>query len=439
MIKIHIIQKLFYVKRLKKRFYNWSRTKLEKHQQNRLRKIISFTRRNSSYYKQLFPSEQPVSISDIPIMNKKTMMDNFNQIVTAELDRDSLIEYFLNQEKTGDYSKYQGKYSVGLSSGTSGNKSLTILSKKESDLYNCLLYARNGIPKNVQQKRILFALRRYNPTFMEVSSFGIHLVYIDYTLTGKEMVDLINSKNLNVLAGPPSLLEIIARLYDEINHKIDAIISYAEVLSDFAKNKLEDIFKAPVVQIYQGSEGFIASTCKNGNLHLNEDVLFFEFEKLENHFGLAKNIILTDLYRTTQPILRYQMDDILEMSSEPCECGSCFQVIEKIQGRKDDVFHLKNNEGEIRFLFPDYIRRAINQASDQILEYQAIQKSPELIEIRLILSDKSDRIKIIKTIMNNLKSWAKKLGANLGVVEFSDREPEKNPVSKKLIRVQRRF
>jgi putative adenylate-forming enzyme len=315
-------------------------------------------------------------------MDKTIMMHHFDELNTAGLQKHKLIEFQFGQEKEGTLKLYQGKYSVGVSSGTSGNKGLTVLSAQERAMYSCLLWARNGIPNYVKSRKVLFALRTNNPAFMEVQSFGIQLVYVDYTHPVQDLIKLINGKKLNIIAGPPSLLSMIARHSKSIKHLIEAVISYAEVLTDEVRGELEKSFCAPVVQIYQGSEGFIGSSCRLGQLHLNEDVIKVELEDMPDNIGEAKNVILTDLYRTTQPIIRYRLNDILEISTKPCACGSCFRVIERIHGRADDIFHLKNPGAETRYLFPDYVQRAIIHASDDILEYQAIQHSIDSIELR---------------------------------------------------------
>lgn len=436
---MNIIQKLFSIRKLQQQFYKWNREKLESHQKKQLKKIIEFSRKNSEYYNNLFSGLDEVTLEQIPIITKSEMMDNFNQINTKNLKKEELIAFTITQEKKGQYSRFQGEYSIGLSSGTSGNKALTVLSQNESDLYNCLLFSRNGIPKSVKNRRILFALRRNNPTFKEISNFGIHLVYINYTLSVEEIIKLINDKKLNILSGPPSLLEIISSKKNQIDHPIEAVISYAEVLSKTTREKLEEIFGLSIIEIYQGAEGFIASTCRCGSLHLNEDVLLIETLDVEDKIGNAKNLIITDLYRTTQPIIRYEMNDIIELQESNCKCGSCFRVIKKIHGRSDDVFHLKNSQGDISYLFPDYVRRSINQASPEIEEYQAIQKAIDKIEIRLVLKNERNREIIEKKIIENLNFWVEKLDAELGNVEFSMEKPEKNPRSKKLIRVIRRF
>jgi putative adenylate-forming enzyme len=372
-------------------------------------------------------------------MDKNTMMNHFDEINTVALRKNELIEFQLKQEKEGTLNLYDDKYSVGVSSGTSGNKGLTVLSKTEREGYSLLLWVRNGIPRHIKERKVLFTLRTNNPAFMEVQRFGIHLVYADYTRLPEELIGLINSKKLNILAGPPSLLSMIARQNSSIDHRIEAIISYAEVLDDETKEELVKSFGSPVFQIYQGSEGFIGSSCRMGRLHLNEDIVLVELEDTEDSIGKAKNVVLTDLYRTTQPIIRYSLNDILEISPEPCECGSCFRVIERIHGRANDVFLLKGKGGEVHYLFPDYVQKSIIHSSDLILEYQAIQHSIDFIEIRLVLKDGSNCLVIEEAIKDKLQGWASKAGGELGKVVFTYKLPERNPRSKKLIRVMRKF
>jgi len=436
---LNIISRLLLARRLNNQFYRWDEATLRKHQAERISYLFDYIKKYSPYYQLVLSKKNEFSISTVPKIDKTEMMEHFNEINTAGLRRDDLVEFRIQQEKEGRLGLYRGKFSVGLSSGTSGNKSLTVLSKNEREMYSCLLWSRSGIPEKVKGRRVLFALRTNNPVFMEVGTFSVKLIYVDYTHPPEELVRLINEKNLNILAGPPSLLSMIARHRASILHRVDALISYAEVLSDRTKANLEKAFGAPVVQIYQGAEGFIGSTCRKGRLHLNEDTILVELDDAGDTIGQAKNALITDLYRTTQPILRYSLNDILEISSKPCECGSCFRVIERIHGRADDIFHLKGPDGKIHFLFPDYVRRSISHASDEILEFQAIQHSIESIEIRLVLKEATDRIAIERTVRDNLQWWARKAGGELGEIRFSTDLPERNPQSKKLIRVVRTF
>ncbi len=434
---MNILQKMLLIRRLNHQFYTWDRQQLQAHQQGRLQVILRWARRRSPYYGSLLRENHPWA--NVPIMDKATMMEHFDDINTEALDRDTLRQFRMTQERTGSVELYQRRYSVGLSSGTSGNQGLTVLSRNEQQRYGCLLFARSGIPASIRPKNVLFALRLNNAAFQQVQSFGVTLVYVDYTRPIAELVRMINERKLNILAGPPSLLALLAAEADQIDHRVDAIVSYAEVLDENTKGKLERVFGGPVVQIYQASEGFIGSTCRRGSLHLNEDVLFPEVLDTEDPEGDAKNILITDLYRTTQPIIRYKMNDLLELDPKPCACGSCFRVIQRIHGRQDNVFLLQDTQGQWRHLFPDYIRRSIIHASPVISSYQALQTAPDRIEIRLALPPEMDKQPLEQAITDNLAYWIHRIGAQQPTIYFSDVHPERNAQSGKMIRVVRCF
>lgn len=434
---MNLLQTAWYVYQLRRRFYHWSKERINVHQKQRLAEILHHAVNHSPYYGSL-PAAQKLEFAGFPIMNKAAMMEYFNEINTAGLKRDELVAFRIKQEKAGLSHLFAEKYSVGLSCGTSGNKVLTVLSPAEREAYGCLLFARNGIPAHIKDKRILFALRINNPAFMEVTRFGVTMIHVDYTKPPEEMIQIIREKRLNILAGPPSLLAMLAQRRGQIDHPVDALVSYAEVLEPQLKQQLETIFAAPVVQIYQGAEGFIGSTCRAGNLHLNEDVIFVEETDANDPAGKIKNLLITDLYRKTQPMIRYALNDLVEFSDAPCPCGSSYRVISCIHGRSDDVLHINATDGTIRYLFPDYVCRAINQASDAIMEYQACQHAPDKLEIRLVLKNGADKQTIETTVRQNLCDWIAKIGGEPGDIYFTETPPQKNPRSQKMIRVVRK-
>ncbi len=436
---MNILQKAFLIHKLNKQFYHWDRRKLQLHQEQRLTELLQFIGKHSPFYHELSSRRSRLEFHELPVINKAIMMEFFDRINTVGLKREELTAFKIREEKADNLGLFNGEYSVGLSSGTTGNKGLTILSREEQEAYSCLLFARSGIPSAVKKRRIFFALRTNNPAFAEITRFGITMIHVDYTHPLKYYIDLINNKRLNILAGPPSLLHMIAKNRNQIYHRIETLISYAEVLEPEVRRELELAFNAPVIQIYQGAEGFIGSTCKEGRLHINEDTILVEEKDVQDPSGRVKSLIITDLYRKTQPIIRYAMNDLVELEDTPCPCGSSFRVIRFIHGRCDHLFFLQGADGNILYLFPDYIRRSINQASDEIIEYQVFQHSISSTEVRLTLKEGADRASIEKTIGQNLSFWTNKIGGDLGEVTFNAKPPEKNQQSQKFIRVVRLF
>ena len=116
-------------------------------------------------------------------------------------------------------------------------------------------------------------------------------------------------------------------------------------------------------------------------------------------------------------------------------------MIEKIIGRTDDLFWTKQKECEdLQCVFPDYIRRAIITSSEEIEDYQAIQKNFDKILVRINLkSENSDKDKIVNVIRRNIKyvfSSYKCIEPEINVV-FE--KPKRNINSNKLIRIMRDF
>ena len=413
---------------------HWSADRLRRHQRHRVTALLRYVRRRSPYYRELL-APGPLTLERVPLMDKAEMMSAFDAINTAGLHRDELVSFRIDQERRGHTDLFEGRYAVGLSSGTSGNKVLTVLSPWERARYASLLWARSGLPREIQHPRVLFALRTNNPAFTAVTTLGVQLVYVDYFVPVADLVQLVNNHQLNVLAGPPTMLTLLAEEHRSFTSRIEAVVSYAEELDDTTRRRISEAFDAPVVEIYQGAEGMVGFTCSAGSLHLNEDVTLVELLDAGDEIGDTRRAVITDLYRRTQPFIRYQLNDLLELEDAPCACGSAFRRIRRIHGRADSVLCLRGlDDGEVR-LMPDYIRRSVNQASQEILEYQVVQWGVDDIEIRLSLEPGADRTRIERTIRANLAHWAGRAHGQLSTLRFTQTPPTPDATSHKLVRV----
>src|SRR5262249_38755482 len=75
--------------------------------------------------------------------------------------------------------------------------------------------------------------------------------------------------------------------------------------------------------------------------------------------------------------------------SRACPCGSDFRVIDRIEGRCDDILYFEDRKGGMRPFFPDTIRRMALLASDRITDYQAVQREPGELTLHLVAPDSS--------------------------------------------------
>ena len=392
----------------KYRFKFWPTGSIKKYQENKSKEIARYAVQHSNFFKEFYRQHDIEEFSSLPILNKKIMMDHLSEYNTLQLKKDELIEFALNVEKTRNFSIRFNGINIGMSSGTSGNKGIVITTKKEENYIKAMYASRLVFPKK-EKLNCAFILRVNTPAF-NYNRAGNRLTYISQLQSMRKITQQLEALKPNVVSAPPSMLKLLANELMKNSLKINPklLYSYAEILYPDIKHYLEKSFQCQVHEIYQGSEGCYALTCSQGNLHINEDMvlleLFDENGKPTKKGEPCYKLLVTDLHKKSQPIIRYELNDIITLSKEKCSCGSNFRVIENIQGRADDMFWgLLKNSRKPHFIFQDFIARAIISVSEDIEEYQAIQHSYTDITINVQLRKKSEKYYIEKQIVARLR------------------------------------
>jgi phenylacetate-CoA ligase len=84
--------------------------------------------------------------------------------------------------------------------------------------------------------------------------------------------------------------------------------------------------------------------------------------------GQPGEIVFTNLIGDTHPLLRYRSGDIGRLiRSEPCECGSTFVRIERIEGRADDMLWYRG----VNF-FPSAVEEIVRRRPELSPEYRIV-------------------------------------------------------------------
>ncbi|NHJ46935.1 MAG: hypothetical protein FK733_04025 [Asgard group archaeon] len=429
----------------KKRFNRWDKNEIQTYQVEKAKDTVKFVFNNSTFFKKHYHNCNLDDVWNLPTVNKKTMMDNISDYNTVGLSKQQLIDFTNRIEKEQNYNERLESYNVAMSSGTSGNRGIVITSPKEEKYLQAAFFARFSFPR-IFRIKWAFLLRITTPAF-QVKRFGQELTHISLQLTHEKILDKLQKFRPNILSAPPSMLKILAKDITEGRLKIKPkrVVSYAEVLEPEVKLELEEIFNTQIHQIYQGSEGSIGLTCKCGSLHVNEDLVKLQLLNKDDSLTQPGNpcfqSIVTDLHKTSQPIIRFELNDIITISPDRCQCGSNFRVIEQIMGRADDLFWSKRKDTEeLQYIYPDYIRRAIISSSNNIDEYQAIQKNFEKVLVRLLLKSKNVvKEDIKKAIQTNIADVFRKYNCREPTIEVRFEKPQRNIYSNKLIRIHCEF
>ncbi len=388
-----------------------SKKSIEAYQLKELQSLTDYARQHSDFYNETLNGKHIRELSDIkslPIINKTVMMENFDRLNTAGLKKDEVMAVAVEKELNKDYlGYYKDEFVIGLSSGTSGNKGLYITPKVLTERLPFVFLARSGIPLRYLPFKILFMLRVFSQGFNDINSPFISLNYLSTMAPTEQIIADINQRKINILMAPPSLCRLLIPLAHKLNKPLKMIVTYAEVLEKEEKDRLSEVFECKVIEIYQGSEGQFASACSLGNLHINEDLIFIELLDEHNHevtdpHVVADHMIVTNLVNRAQPLIRYEMNDLIVLD-DPCPCGSSFRTIEKILGRNDDILYFKKKDGSIQHIFPDLFSRWIITSSENIREYKVIQHSDHSLEILLDPITQREQNELIREVTARMK------------------------------------
>jgi putative adenylate-forming enzyme len=391
----------------------WARLEgdsLEQFQNARAQKLTRWVRANSGFYRQHWTGFDLENWHELPCVDKSLMMAHFSAFNTLGITRESAFELALRAERDRNFAPTIQGCTVGLSSGTSGHRGLFLVSPLEQASWAGVILAR-ALPRfRVTGERIAFFLRS-NSNLYEQVGLGrwLQFRYFDLMRPLEDSVNTLNSFQPTILVAPPSMLELLAREQLAGKLKIDPnpLISVAEVLEPQDRDRFEAVFQAPVRQIYQATEGLLAVSCSHNSLHLQEDVVAVQLELIPGSESRFTPVI-TDLWRRTQPIIRYRLNDVLTLEDHACTCGSHWRVIRQIEGRRDDVLEFETVSGGLRPFFPETIRRAILLASAQILEYEAVQEQPGQLRVHLEVEAGSEtrvQASVISSLVRTLEQY----------------------------------
>lgn len=362
-----------------------SREQLLQWQEGQIRTLLSRILPASPFYRNRL--ESPAQWRQLAPIDKKLMMDHFDELNTCGIKKEEAFAIACKAEETRDFTPQLNGVTVGLSSGTSGNRGLFLVGQQEQAKWAGVILAK-ALPGPLwSTHRIAFFLRVNSNLYTAVNRRRIQFAFFDLQLPLEEHVARLNEYQPTVLVAPASMLRMLANAKSQGKLRISPIkvISVAEVLDPLDRVYIEEAFGQLVHQIYQCTEGLLAVTCSHGTLHVNEDLVVLEKEYLDEQKERFFPII-TDFSRTTQPIIRYRLNDILTEKQTPCPCGSVFMALETIEGRADDLFvFLHASEAGMVSVFPDFIRRAVITSSDAIEEYTVRQVSLEQIEVSLLM------------------------------------------------------
>jgi phenylacetate-CoA ligase len=362
----------------KSQYYN--SVELEKLQVRLLNDFIKSAVNNSKYYRNIALNcgldldrlLDLKSIKKFPVINKKVVRENYDDI----LNKQSAKYKFSSSGTTGaslhvylDEEAYQREYAFRW-------HYFEMAGAKRKDKFAYFL--GNNLHPSEKQKPPFHIIDPYEHSIF-FSLFHMSDENLKYYLKA------FNHFRPSFVKGYPSGLYIFAKFIKDHGlkvHKPKALFSASEVLHDFQKSILEEVFQCPVYQWYGQVETTInIHECEHRQLHVKEEYGLLELLNDDGNDakpGEIANVIATGWGNKAFPLIRYNTGDNMILAlDQNCPCGRNGRIIEKIIGRDEDFIITPEGRkiGRLDFVF---------KPVDTVDESQIIQESLNQILVKVV-------------------------------------------------------
>lgn len=358
---------------------NASLQELQGFRLNALRDLITYTYQNVPYYKNIYNSlgihpDQIQTLEDIkllPVLTKETI-----RAAGASL-------------RSNDLQKM--KYTIARSGGTTGEPIASYVNQKAQAL-GTYAYLRGlewmgwkpGIPIIT-----LFGGSLHRPTSISSRSRARDLVLGTvflpaFELTRENAADYlakIRKYSPCVIKGYASAIYNLALYAQDLsmkNIRVLGIFSTAEYLPDQWAARISEVFNCPVKGYYGcGEVNSMGFQVEQAGPYIvpDEHVIIESIDMVQNGITKENTLLVTSLYNYAQPLIRYQLGDIGEVSAAGIN-HQTRSTITNLVGRTSDMFLRKDGT----FVSPSLAPHIIAKTGLPVIRYQFIQSDKNSIE-----------------------------------------------------------
>lgn len=277
-------------------------------------------------------------LAQFPIMEPPALRAAFADWNTLGLDRDTAEAAARDAESGGSGLAAPG-VAAGFSTGSSGPPGLFLNSEVERAAWLGHMLARL-VPVSALLKplRIALCLRADNRLYQDAGRTGrICFLFVGLGEDPAARCDRLRDFRPDILIAPPHVLaDLSHRTANPGDWALTRLFYGAEPMGEAERGWITSILGARPDPLYQATEGFLGAPCRFGTLHLNEDVLIIEREPVPGTDRFLP--IVTDLRRTSQPMIRVRLGDLLQPLEGGCPCGSPLSPVHPVEGRLEDLW-----------------------------------------------------------------------------------------------------
>lgn len=416
---------------------------LRARQRQMLAAIVRHAREASPFYRELYRGidQDVVELSALPTVAKAKLMERFDDWVTDPRLRLAELERHLdNLEGDG---LHLGQYRVVASSGTTGGRGVFVYSRHDW-LVNLANFARLNeqfveIHPRVPRRLRVAAVSATSPMHIAARTsltidVGLYRVLrLDARAPLAEVAAALQAFQPEVIGGYPSALALLAdeQLAGRLDVRPGKVITVSEVRTPEMTETIRTAWGAAPFDWYGITEGgVLAGDCDyHLGMHLFEDLFMVENVDEKGQAvpdgEVGHKLLLTNLFNRTQPIIRYELSDMVVIDSHPCPCGRSLRRVVSLEGRSDDILRLPGRAGGHVSIHPSALRSPFTQFS-QVRQYRVVHAADGL-QVLVVLRQGVCAEEVVQQVRDALATALARAGAspphlNVEVVDILRRD-----------------
>lgn len=386
-------------RRAQEKSCGWTRAALRDHQSRSLAALRTYVMAASPFYRDFHRGREHAPLERLPVLTKARLMQNFDQLVTDRRIRLADAESYLAAEAGAK--RYLDRYVVLATSGSTGRRGVFVFDPREwirslAAITRPIAWAQAGQSRRRPPRAALIASGaswHYSARVgLALQNRLVPALRLDASAPIGELITALNQWRPEALATYPSVLRELAAAAqaNELRIPLQHVATSAEVLTDEVRASVRNAWNVRVQDTYGATEfAPIASECPLGRKHLFENGAIIEAVDDAGHQvpsgERGARLLLTVFERRTQPLIRYELSDMVRMSDEPCPCGRPYRILESIDGRLEDVLHFPANSGQATVaIHPNQFHEVLERLAVDVWQ---VERTADALNIRLVGRD----------------------------------------------------
>jgi phenylacetate-CoA ligase len=416
----------------------WTEDQLAAHQQQRLEAVVRHAAASSPFYRERLAGLGPgdrVELDRLPVLDKATVMDRFDDVVTDRRLTLAAVEAHLDG-LVGD-ELLLDRYRAMATGGSTGRKGVFVADRAEWRQYLAGFFRWNhyvGLrPRLPRRRRIasIAAARPLHMTYRMAANVDVGLyrvLRLEATAPPAVMVEALNRHQPEFLYAYGSVLGLLAAEQLEGRLRIGpaAIASSGETHTDELRDAIRSAWGTSTFELYAMTEaGILGSHCeRHTGIHLFEDQAIVEVVDERNRpvppGQVGHKLLVTNLVTRAQPLLRYEVSDMVAVAAERCGCGRPFRLLAGIEGRNDDILYFPAAAGGTTAVHPLALRSAL-AGIPGLAQYKVVHDTDGL-HVRVALRPGADPAETVRLVSARLTDRLTTQGAARPAVQVELRD-----------------